>query len=271
MANASRVHAAEYGKDLRKRTLVAFGGAAPLHAARLASKLNLSTIVIPLGAGVGSAIGFLQAPIAYEVVRSHHVRLADDDLGELESLLAEMGREARAIVAGAAGASAVSLKGTAFMRYVGQGHDLQIDLPDDPASAVKQPGAFAAVLASRFAESYRSIFGRSLDRHPVEVLTWTMTATVAMAPEGPGVEFRSPSGRPEPVGEARLYDFEAGALQDAPIYWRATLPEGFHIDGPAIVAEEETSTVVSAGFGVSVHPLGHLILTAKSTASVVSE
>ena len=109
------------------------------------------------------------------------------------------------------------------------------------------------------------------DRHPVEVLTWTMTATVAMAPEGSDVAFQPPSGRPGPVGEARLYDFEAGALQDAPIYWRAMLPVGFHIDGPAVVAEEETSTVVSAGFGVSVHPLGHLILTAKRTASVVSE
>jgi N-methylhydantoinase A len=271
MASASRVHAAEYGKDLRKRTLVAFGGAAPLHAARLASKLNLSTIVIPLGAGVGSAIGFLQAPIAYEVVRSHHVRLADGDLGELESLLAQMEKEARAVVSGTARASAISVKGTAFMRYVGQGHDLQIDLPDDPTSAIKRPAAFAAALASCFAENYRSIFGRSLDRHPVEVLTWTMTATVAMALEGPGVAFRSPSGRPEPVGKARLYDFEAGALQDAPIYWRETLPVGFQIDGPAVVAEEETSTVVSSGFEVSVHPLGHLILTTKSTASVVSE
>jgi N-methylhydantoinase A len=271
MANASRVHAAEYGKDLRKRTLVAFGGAAPLHAARLASKLNLSTIVIPLGAGVGSAIGFLQAPIAYEVVRSHYVRLDEANFGDLESLLAEMGKEARAIVSGAAGASAISLKGTAFMRYVGQGHDLQIDLPDDPTSAVKRPVEFAMALASGFAESYRSIFGRSLDRHPVEILTWTMTATVAMAPEEIGVVFQSPSGRPEPVGKARLYDFEAGARQDAPIYWRSNLPEGFRIEGPAIVAEEETSTVVSAGYEVSVHPLGHLILTKKKTAPVVSE
>ncbi|TGV84598.1 hydantoinase/oxoprolinase family protein, partial [Mesorhizobium sp. M2D.F.Ca.ET.145.01.1.1] len=68
MSNASRVHAAEHGKDLRKRAMIAFGGAAPMHAAQLARKLGLEKVIVPIGAGVGSAIGFLEAPLAYELV-----------------------------------------------------------------------------------------------------------------------------------------------------------------------------------------------------------
>ena len=264
MANASRVHAAEHGKDLRRRTLVAFGGAAPLHAARLASKLNLSTIVIPLGAGVGSAIGFLQAPVAYEVVRSRHLRLTGGDLADVSRLLAEMEQEARAVVS-AASSDAVTVKGTAFMRYVGQGHDLQIDLPNDPVAAMKQPEAFLKALASAFADAYRSIFSRSLDSHPVEVLTWTMTAVAAKIEGARDRPIPLPKGVPKPIGKARLYDFEDNALRDAPVFWRSTLPSDFTLSGPAIVAEEETSTVVPSGFDLKVHPRGHLILTARNT------
>jgi N-methylhydantoinase A len=271
MANASRVHAAEYGKDLRKRTLVAFGGAAPLHAARLASKLNLSRVVIPRGAGVGSAIGFLLAPVAYEVVRSLHFRLDEGDIGQVAGLLVGMEEEARRVVSAAAGASAISVKGTAFMRYVGQGHDLQVDLPDRPASTLGQDGDLAAALSSSFASAYRAIFGRSLERHPVEVLTWTMTATVSASGDSRALPFRPAEGSGDPIGMTRLYDPEIGILQDAPVYWRDTLPLGFEAEGPAVIAEEETSTVISGRFVASVDSHGHLILTVKNATRVASE
>jgi N-methylhydantoinase A len=271
MANASRVHAAEYGKDLRKRTLVAFGGAAPLHAARLAVKLNLSRIVIPRGAGVGSAIGFLLAPAAYEVVRSHHVRLGDGGLGGVATLLSVMEEEARGIVAPAARGSAISVKGTAFMRYVGQGHELQIDLPDNPVSAAGNAADFIDALSSSFANAYRAIFGRSLDAHPVEVLTWTITGTVEAGSDSGALPFQSAQGDAEPIGVTRLYDPDAGAVVDAPIYWRDSLPNAFVVEGPAVITEEETSTVVSSRFLASVNPLGHLVLTVKNATPVASE
>jgi N-methylhydantoinase A len=266
MANASRVHAAEYGKDLRRRTMIAFGGAAPLHAARLAKKLGLSRVVVPRGAGVGSAIGFLQAPVAYEVVRSHHLRLNSEGILKVEALLTEMEKEARSIVSKAAGGRPLSLKRTAFMRYVGQGHDLQIDLPGKPvAPAPGQSDTFVSMLSNSFEDAYKSIFGRALSNHPIEVLTWTVTATVDR--DDRTIPFESPSDRPEPVGTARLYDPDTGSLVKAPIYWRSSLPSGFTVDGPTIIAEQETSTVVTAGFALTVHDQGHLVLTAKTANS----
>jgi N-methylhydantoinase A len=271
MANASRVHAAEYGKDLRKRTLVAFGGAAPLHAARLASKLGLSSIIVPRGAGVGSAIGFLQAPVAYEVVRSHHFRPSQGDWSKVAELLREMEEEARAIVSHAAPSQALAVKGTAFMRYVGQGHDLQIDLPHDPVAASKDENAFVSAISKAFADAYKSVFGRALENHPIEIITWTITATAIDDADHSSPPLPPADGKAAPVGEAPLYSLEAGKVQHVPIYWRSNLPSGFSAHGPAIVVEEETSTVVTGGFDLSINESGHLLLTAKRVAASVSE
>ena len=108
MANAARVHAVERGKDLAGRTLIAFGGGAPLHAARLAEKLGIGTVLIPRGAGVGSAIGFLRAPVAFEVVRSRFMRVSGFDATLANDLFAEMEAEAtRAVRLGAPDADVV--------------------------------------------------------------------------------------------------------------------------------------------------------------------
>ena len=134
MAGAARVHAIEIGATLGERTMIAFGGAAPLHAARLAEKLDMDRILIPAAAAVGSAIGFLRAPVAYEVVRSAYQVVSAFDAEAANRVLGEMRAEAAAIVArGAPGAATQEMR-AAYMRYLGQGHEVSCRSPTVPGS-----------------------------------------------------------------------------------------------------------------------------------------
>ena len=130
MANAARVHAIESGKTYEGRTLIAFGGGGPVHACRVAEKVGINRVLVPSGAGVGSAIGFLRAPVGYEVVRSLYQRFSTFDVAAVNDLLDDMRVEAEAAVAkGSFGAPVVETR-TAYMRYVGQGHEIPVPLPN---------------------------------------------------------------------------------------------------------------------------------------------
>jgi N-methylhydantoinase A len=172
MANAARVHAIEWGKDITARSMIAVGGAAPLHAARLAEKLDIATVVVPTGAGVGSAIGFLRAPISYEVVRSRYLRLSEFDADAVNALLAEMGREATAIVAAGAGSEGLTETRVAFMRYVGQGHEISVPLPAGTLTA-----ADADRIRAAFEAEYTALYGRTIPGQEPEILSWTLTVS----------------------------------------------------------------------------------------------
>ena len=135
MVNAARVHAVERGIDTAGRTLVAFGGAAPLHACRIAEKLGIGRVVIPPDAGVGSAIGFLEAPAAFEIVRSRYVRLDEFDAAAANVVLDEITREATALAKSAAHSDDLQTRRQVFARYAGQGHEVAVDLPPGPLDA----------------------------------------------------------------------------------------------------------------------------------------
>ncbi len=176
MANAARVHAIERGKNVADRTLVAFGGAAPLHAARLAEKLGIARIIVPTSAGVGSAVGFLRAPVAYDVVRSRYQRLDRFDAVALNRMFAEMQAEAFAVVRQGAPDGPFTEQRSAFMRYVGQGHEITVAVPARALSP-----ADAAALQQAFDDSYRALYGRIIPRLPVEALSWTLRAAAQVA------------------------------------------------------------------------------------------
>ena len=169
MANAARVHAIESGKDARGRTLVAFGGAAPLHAARLAEKLGLDRVLVPSNAGVGSAVGFLRAPIAYEIVRSGLQRLDAFDPAAANALLAAMRGEAEAVVRCGAPDARLTETRSAFMRYRGQGHEIAVPLPTKPYAA-----ADAATLRAAFEDAYRRLYSRIIPGVEIELLSWVL-------------------------------------------------------------------------------------------------
>ncbi|MFQ5775610.1 MAG: hydantoinase/oxoprolinase family protein [Kiloniellaceae bacterium] len=258
MANAARVHAIEWGKDVSTRTLIAFGGAAPLHAARLAEKLGLERAIVPTGAGVGSAIGFLRAPIAYEVVRSRYQRLSGFDAEALNAVLGEMREEAHAIVRSAARGADLTETRTAYMRYLGQGHEIGVGLPVRPL----EPGD-AGALRRAFDAAYTALYGRTIPGLDVEVLSWTLTLRSVVPEPAPVSEVEAQGPAPQPRARRRVFDPARAEHLDTPVYRRADLKPGARIAGPALIVEEQTTTVVSPAFEASVNALGYVVMTRR--------
>ena len=259
MANAARVHAIEWGRSAAGRALVAYGGAAPLHAPRLADKLGIDTIVVPTGAGVGAAIGFLRAPVAYEVVRSRHLRLSAFEAAPLNTVHREMRAEALHVVRQAAPRAALDESRTAYMRYVGQGHEIEVALPVRTLRARD-----AATMRLAFDETYESLFGRTIPGLDVEVLSWTLTLRSIVPAPAPVGRTRARRKRPEARSTRALFEAQRADYVDAPVYWREDLKPGAQIRGPALIAEDQTTTVVPASFDAHLNALGYIVLTRKA-------
>ena len=257
MASAARVHAVENGKATSGRTLIAFGGAAPLHAARLAQKLGISRVIIPTDAGVGSALGFLDAPIAYEVARTKLVRIDTLDPAELEALFAEMRGEAEAVVRLGAPDVALEEVRTGFMRYRGQGHEVAVRLPGPGSSSAGDLDPVA--LRAAFDRTYEQLYGRVIPGLEVEALTWILSLAEAHAlPAAAPMPPDCPPG--PPAGKQRVVDPATGLGAEADTYLRAALPPGARFAGPAVVLEDGTSTVVPPGFTAKLAAAGELLL-----------
>ena len=255
MAAAARAHATEWGKALAGRALIAYGGAAPLHATQLADKLGIDLIVVPTGAGVGSALGFLAAPVAYEVVRSRYMRVAAFDAGAIAAVMAEMREEAHAVVAFAADAPFTETR-RAYMRYVGQGFEIAVALEDGAE-------ACGATLAAAFEDAYRALYGRTIAGLDIEALSWTLTLS-APAPPLPAAAATTPPATP--LEAAPLFDPTRQAVAPAARQAREALAPGQTLNGPALIVEAQTTTVVGAGFHAVKSADGDLVLRRVSAA-----
>jgi N-methylhydantoinase A/oxoprolinase/acetone carboxylase beta subunit len=256
MASAARTYAAEKGKDVSGCVLLAFGGAGGLHAARLARKLGVTEVIVPPHAGVGSAIGFLVAPCAYSVKRSIFARLTDVSPDSSGPVWNAMRAEARGVLGTVPATGPLIESWTADMRYVGQG--AEVTLPFDPR---EENGAttLGDGLRTAFEETYRLRFGRLPARVETEVAAWTLTLRVDM-PAGDVLRAEADSlamTGPEPH---RLYDLEAGGEGGATVLERASLVVGQHLDGPALIVEDDTTTLVAAGMTACRDAAGFLYL-----------
>lgn len=254
MASAARVHAVENGKDTADRALIAFGGAAPLHAARLARKLGMKQVIVPVGAGVGSAFGFLRASIAYEVVRTRHMRLDMFDAKMLNELFTAMRAEAEAVVRPAAPGEALVESRQAFMRYRGQGHEIAVPLPNEPFAANAAGG-----LRRRFEATYEQVFGRAIPKLEVEALTWTLSLATDRPLPSPAKPVTK-AAAPAPSGHREVLDPATGAREQAAIHERNALKPGMTFDGPALIVEDGTTTVVPNGFTAHINEVGQIVL-----------
>lgn len=241
MASAARAHAAEWGKGLRNRCMIAFGGAAPLHAASLAAKLKIPKIIIPQGAGVGSALGFLLSPISFEVVRSLYMKLQALDSAALLRLFNEMRDEAMEVLTlaslgermGEELGEKVTEKRQAFMRYVGQGYEVAVDVTDIELDSKG--------LRSGFEQAYEVLYGRIIPGMQIEVLSWTLSLS-AVAPKQ---QLPKQVDKKVPTADAGLTQFYNGLETcEMPIYQRGGLKPGFTMHGPVLIVEDQTSTVV---------------------------
>jgi N-methylhydantoinase A len=259
MANAARVHAIESGKDARGRTLVAFGGAAPLHAARLAEKLGLDRVVVPSHAGVGSALGFLRAPIAYEIVRSRLQRLDGFDAAGANALFDEMRAEAEAIVRQGEPRAPLVETRSAFMRYRGQGHEIAVTLPTKTYRAEDSGELLAA-----FELAYRALYSRVIPGVEVEVLSWVLLLSGPVPAIDEGRVAAPPRSEPAPSRRRAVFDPESGAFIEVAIHERARLVPGAVIPGPAVIVEDETSTVVSPAFEAGIDARGYIELNRRA-------
>ncbi|MEM7405118.1 MAG: hydantoinase/oxoprolinase family protein [Pseudomonadota bacterium] len=254
MAAATRRYLAEKGRDPRRYTMIAFGGAGPVHAYGLARKLKINRFVVPPGAGVTSALGFLVAPPAIDDVRSYVVRLDALDPNEANRLFADMEQAAAAqLVEAGASAESVHFTRSADMRYVGQGFEIQVPVRD---------GAFdkssRADLHEQFMITYEALFHRSVTEVPVEVLSWRLYASAP--PPAVDVNFAAtmPASTRAPTSR-RLTLPEVGTVEAA-VFDRYALTPGDRFDGPLIVEERESTTVVGPDATLSVDAELNLIV-----------
>ncbi|MBX9619978.1 MAG: hydantoinase/oxoprolinase family protein [Hyphomicrobiales bacterium] len=240
MANAARVHAVENGEDLSQYTMIAFGGAAPLHAARLCEKLGVSRCLVPPGAGVGSAIGFLRAPFSFEANRTAYMKLSAFDAGMVRQLFAEMESEATRFVRLCAPAARIAAEFKVYMRYAGQGWEIPVTLTPDDVKA-----ADAATFLARFTADYANLFGRTVAGMDVEITVWSVNA--ATPPAGvTRVEAVRAGGAPARSGERTLFDAALGRSGPAGVFSRAAFAAGHRIAGPAVITEDETTIIIPA-------------------------
>ncbi|HVG47906.1 MAG TPA: hydantoinase/oxoprolinase family protein [Rubellimicrobium sp.] len=244
MANAARVHAVENGEDLADYTMIAFGGAAPLHAGRLCEKLGITRLLVPPGAGVGSAIGFLRAPYAFEATRSVYMRRDAFDAEAARLLLRELAVEAANFVRACDPDATVKAQAKVFMRYKGQGWEIPVELHQLQAALPN-----AQEWRERFESDYAALFGRAVEGLPIEITVWAVNASTPLAATTPTPDARSTgeaSGAPR-----RLFDPVAGAWAEGAMLPRDRMADGIIAHGPLAVTEDETTVIVPRGFTVT--------------------
>ena len=257
MANAARVHAVENGEDLGDYTMIAFGGAAPLHAGRLCEKLGVDRLLVPPGAGVGSAIGFLRAPFSFEANRSVYMKLSDFDGDKIKTLLEELKQEATGFVRNCDASAKILSEYKVYMRYSGQGWEIPILLSEAQAMAPD-----AVTFTRLFEEDYTKLFARTVAGMDIEITVWSVNATTP--PETVArVAVTEATGAAPVVGTRHLFDPATADFTSADVVLRGAMEPGQTVQGPAAITEDETTIILPASRMAIRQPDGCIDITRK--------
>jgi len=254
MANAARVHAVENGEDLAQYTMIAFGGAAPLHASRLCQKLGIDRLLVPAGAGVGSAIGFLRAPFSFEANRSVFMRLAAFDATVAAQLFTSLQHEATNFVRGCAAEAEISSEFRVYMRYAGQGWEIPVELTQAQAA-----NPDARVFQRLFEQAYESLFARKVEGMEMEITVWSVNATTPpervetvsqlahSSSKAPAQESVLHEGSSAAQRTRLIFDAVEQAYVSSAVLSRSELSPGTTVEGPAAITEVETTVILPSG------------------------
>jgi N-methylhydantoinase A len=255
MERAMRVISIERGRDPRGYVLVAFGGAGPLHACRLARAVGIPTVVVPFAAGVGSAIGLLVADHKVDAGATRVIRLDGAARSEIAAILNDLEQRARTELARLKLGDRPAISRTAYMRYCGQGYDVQVALPSGSID-----DAYEKKMRQAFHGTYRREYGFVDPDAAVEATDWYVIAAISNARSGINHDAGANESGPPIVGERAAYFPECGGMTTSEVINRYRMKPGDAFEGPCLVEERESTTVVLPGDAVSVNRLGHLVI-----------
>ena len=265
MANAARVHAVENGRDVSQYTMIAFGGGAPLHASRLCDKLEIERLLIPPGAGVGSAIGFLQTPFSYEALKSFYVSTQNFDHKSVNKLLVDLTSEATEFVMDASNEkhniASLIVERCAFMRYAGQGWEITVPLENKTFDSLG-----IELLKNKFEKTYEEHFGRAIEGLQIEVVGWSVKVT-SPKPETEKTITVDSENIVTTDFKRVIYDSVEDSEVEASVFQREKLNPGDCVMGPAIIVENQTTTWVPSNKKLSTQQDECLLITKKPEAA----
>ena len=265
MANAARVHAVENGRDVSQYTMIAFGGGAPLHASRLCDKLEIERLLIPPGAVVGSAIGFIQTPFSYEALKSFYVSIENFDHKRVNQLLGDLTSEATEFVMEASDENIhpknLIVERCAFMRYAGQGWEITVPLENETFDYLG-----IELLNNKFEKTYEEHFGRAIEGLQIEVVGWSVKVT-SPRPETEKTITVDSENIVMTDSKRVVYDPAKGTEVEASVFQRENLTPGDCVMGPAIIVESQTTTWISSEKKSSTQKDDCLLITKKTEAA----
>ena len=264
VVRAFRNHAAERGFDYRGTTMVAFGGAGPLHALRVARKLRVTRVVFAAGAGVMSAIGLLASPQAFELLQSDWVALDDLDPASFDRRFASLVQRAAVPLRRTddSASDGFTVTRAIDMRYRGQGFEIEVALPDGGGAELLHR------LPDLFDETYTRVFAKTFLKRPIEIVNWKVEVSVPAPQPVADYQLIGRRGAGKQIGERPAWLPEAADFVETPVYDRYALERGDAIAGPALIEERESTVVLGRGDHAVVAASGDLIATPASIEAV---